>query len=271
MSELMTGSILDEIVARTRKDLERRKTRRRLLELEHAADHRGRPIGLHERLAESGISVIAEIKRASPSRGVFPVDVDPAAIAAEYVAGGAAAISVLTDEPYFRGTLNDLAAAAAVAHRAPQPLPVLRKDFVVDPFQILEGRAFGADAVLLIVAVLDDDALISLLAEANQRGMDALVEVHDELEMARAIDAGARVMGINNRDLRTFTVDLAVTERLAPLAPAGSVIVAESGIFDAAAVDRLANAGANAVLVGEGLIMASNRLAAIKELRSCRA
>jgi indole-3-glycerol phosphate synthase len=216
------------------------------------------------------MSVIAEIKRASPSRGIFPVPVDPVSLAAEYVAGGAAAISVLTDAPYFRGSLDDLAAAATVAHGAARPVPVLLKDFVVDPFQIAEARAYGADAILLIVAALDDGTLAFLLAEARRRGMDALVEVHDEREIERAIEIGASVIGINNRDLRTFTVDLAVTERLAPLAPPDAVVVAESGIFDAADVQRLAKAGASAILVGEGLIMAEDRAAAIGALGSCR-
>ena len=268
MSVAKTGSVLDEILTRTRKDLAGRKTYERCIDLELLSEGRGKPIRLRARLAEPGMSVIAEIKRASPSRGLFQVEVDPAAIASEYVAGGAAAISVLTDEPYFRGRLDDMAAAAAVAHGSLRPVPVLRKDFVVDPFQIIEARAYGADAILLIVAALDDEALASLLAEAHRRGMDALVEVHDELEMARAGDAGATLIGINNRDLRTFRVDLAVTERLAPLAPAGSIIVAESGVFDAAAVRRLAEAGASAVLVGEGLILAPDRVAAIKELQT---
>jgi indole-3-glycerol phosphate synthase len=270
MSDLRTGSILDENVVRTRADLEARKTHLSMADLDQIGLQQGEPIGLGARLAEPGMSVIAEIKRASPSRGLFPVAVDPTTIAAEYVKGGAAAISVLTDAPYFRGSLDDLVAAAAVAHDAARPLPILRKDFIVDPYQIAEARALGADAVLLIVAVLDDTALATLLEEACRRGMEALVEVHDEREMARAIDAGARVIGINNRDLRTFTVDLAVTEHLAPLAPPAAVVVAESGIFDGADVERLAHAGVSAVLVGEGLITARDRAAAIRDLRSCR-
>jgi indole-3-glycerol phosphate synthase len=269
MNGTTTGSILDDIVARTRSDLTQRKSSAPRDTLERRCLERDIPIRLSEQLTQQDMAVIAEIKRASPSRGVFPIDVNPPVVAAEYIAGGAAAISVLTNEPYFRGSLDDLQAAAAVAHRGEQPIPVLRKDFIVDLYQVVEARAHGADAILLIVAVLDDATLAALLAEADRRGMDALVEVHDEGEMQRAAHAGARVIGINNRDLRTFTVDLAVTERLAPLAPPGSVVVAESGIFDAGDVRRLARAGARAVLVGEGLILAADRPAAVRELSSC--
>jgi indole-3-glycerol phosphate synthase len=236
--------------------------------LEATARARPAAIGLRERLTVPGISVIAEIKRASPSRGVFPLAIDAAVVAAEYIAGGAVAISVLTDEPFFQGSLGDLTAAAEPAHRAVPAVPILRKDFVLDPYQIVEARAHDADAVLLIVAALSDALLVELLATARTWGMDALVEVHDEGEMARAIAAGATVIGINNRDLRTFTVDLETTERLAPLAPAGAVVVAESGVFGRQETERLALAGANAVLVGEGLIMSTNRTAAVRALRA---
>jgi indole-3-glycerol phosphate synthase len=211
--------------------------------------------------------VIAEIKRASPSRGRFPVEVDPASVAAEYAAGGAAAISVLTDEPFFLGSLDDLEAAVEIAHTEVAAIPVLRKDFVIDSYQVVEARARGADAVLLIVGALDDAMLRELLAIAGEWGMDALVEVHDEAETMRAAAAGATVIGINNRDLKTFIVDLAITERLAPHAPAGSVIVAESGIFGPAEATRLARAGADAILVGEGLITAPDRAEAVRGLR----
>jgi indole-3-glycerol phosphate synthase len=212
--------------------------------------------------------VIAEIKRASPSRGVFAAGVDPAEVAGEYVAGGAAAISVLTDAPFFQGSLADMAAAAQAAHAVEGGVPILRKDFVIDAYQIVEARAHGADAVLLIVAALSDEALGDLLSSADSLGMDALVEVHDENEMARAIAANASIIGINNRDLRTFDVDLGVTERLAPLAPQGAAVVAESGVFDAADAERLHRAGADAVLVGEGLITAPDRAEAVRALRS---
>jgi indole-3-glycerol phosphate synthase len=266
-----TGTILDRILERTAADLAARKAALSLADLERRSADVPAPVGLRSALAGPGVAIIAEIKRASPSRGVFPVTVVPAEVAAAYLDGHAAALSVLTDEPFFRGSLADLAEAAAVAHGRAGPAPVLRKDFVLDPYQIAEARAWGADAVLLIVAALDDTALRELLANAASYGLDALVEVHDEPELSRAVAAGATLIGINNRDLRTFAVDLAVTERLAPLAPPGTVLVGESGIFTAADVDRLGRAGVAAVLVGEGLIRAPDRAAAVRALRGAPA
>ncbi len=261
-----TGTVLDRIVAQTAADVAERKERVPLAALQRLAADRPHPLDLRQALAGPGVSVIAEIKRASPSRGVFPVLVDPPAIARAYLAGGAAALSVLTDRPFFHGSLGDLAAAADVAHAWPTPAPVLRKDFVLDPYQIVEARAHGADAVLLIVAALSDSLLHALLAHARDLGLGTLVEVHDETELDRAVGAGADLIGVNNRDLRTFEVDLAVTERLAPLAPPGSVIVGESGIFDPSDVARLGRAGVHAILVGEGLILAPDRTAAVRAL-----
>lgn len=266
MTYAETGTILDAILERTAADLEARRKETPVSALDALAAHQLPAIRLGERLKQARVAVIAEIKRASPSRGVFPVEVEPEKVAGEYIAGGAAAISVLTDEPYFRGSLADMESAARIAHSADGGVPILRKDFVVDPYQVVEARARGADAVLLIVAALDDAALPELLAAADAWGMDALVEVHDEEEMARAAAAGARVIGINNRDLKTFKVDLSVTERLAPLAPRGAAVVAESGVFGAADVERLHRAGANAVLVGEGVITASDRAEAVRAL-----
>lgn len=268
MTHATTGTILDTILARTAVDVAERKSQRRLAQVEAAAAERNVAASLYARLAEPGMAVIAEIKRASPSRGVFPVDVDPAMVASEYIAGGASGISVLTDEPFFQGSLRDMEDASVVAHLAEPPTPILRKDFIVDEYQIAEARAHGADAILLIVAALPDSLFRSLLEKAGEWGLDALVEVHDEEELARAADAGARLIGINNRDLKTFSVDLATTERLAPLAPSHAVIVAESGVFGAADIHRLFRAGANAVLVGEGVITALDRSAAVRELRS---
>ncbi len=210
--------------------------------------------------------MISEIKRASPSKGRFAADVDPPMLAAEYVQGGAAAISVLTDEPFFQGSLADMAAASSVAHAASTPVPVLRKDFVIDRYQLQEAIAYGADAALLIVSALEQSKLVDLLGDARAMGLSVLVEVHDEAEMARAIDAGADVIGINNRDLRSFHVDLAVTERVGNRCPPEAILVAESGIFNRDDVQRLANAGASAILVGESLILATDRRAAIKHL-----
>ena len=269
MTGRRTGTILDAILERTIADVQRRKSARPIGSLEDIATEKEPALSLYEALAGSEISVIAEIKRASPSRGAFPTSVEPTIVASEYVAGGAAAISVLTDEPFFHGSLHDMERAAKVAHDADPALPVLRKDFIVDAYQVVEARACGADALLLIVAALDDASLSDLLAAARQLGMDALVEVHDEGEMSRAVAAGAGVIGINNRDLRTFAVDLAVTERLAPLAPSEAVVVSESGVRGPAEVQRLVAAGADAILVGEGLITAPDRAEAVRALRSC--
>lgn len=266
MSYVATGTILDKILARTAADVADRKKAIPLAALEEVAASRPEAVNLHAMLARPGMSVIAEIKRASPSRGAFPVVIDPAAVAAEYIAGGASALSVLTDEPFFQGSLRDMEAAAAVAQAAVPAVPILRKDFIVDPYQIVEARAHGADAILLIVAALDPGALQELYAAAQEFGLDVLVEVHDEAEMDRAIALGARNLGINNRDLRTFAVDLATTERLAPLAPQDAVVVAESGVFGPDDIARLARAGASAVLVGEGVITAPDRAKAVRAL-----
>ena len=266
MTHVETGTVLDAILTRTATDLADRKSTTAVADLEAAARFRRAPLSLRDALGGPDMSVIAEIKRASPSRGAFPVNVEPATVARDYVSGGAAAISVLTDEPFFQGTLGDLEAAASAAHSGDRSVPVLRKDFVIDPYQIAEARAHGADAVLLIVAALDDSVLAELLAATVDWGMDALVEVHDEREMERAAAVGANMVGINNRDLKSFAVDLNVTERLARFAPVDAVIVAESGVFGASDVKRLHDAGAHAVLVGEGLITAPDRVAAVQAL-----
>ena len=261
-----TGTILDRILARTAADVAARRSVVSRDALEREAASRPAPLSLRSALIGPDVSVIAEIKRASPSRGVFSKPVDPPSVAAEYLAGGAAAISVLTDEPFFQGSLSDLESAATIAHVHPSFAPVLRKDFVVDPYQIIEGRAYGADAYLLIVAALSDAALHDLLAVGSEYGMDALIEVHDAEELERAISVGATLIGINNRDLRTFEIDLGVSERLAPRVPEGSVVVGESGIFSRADVERLERAGVHAVLVGESLIMAPDRTLAVRRL-----
>ncbi len=261
-----TGTILDRILARTAADVAIRKQLTTLAELERMAADRPVPVSLAAALAVPGISVIAEFKRASPSKGRFAFEATPSEVARDYFAGGAAAMSVLTDEPFFLGSLADMQSAAVVAHNLPAPAPILRKDFVLDEFQIAEAKAYGADAVLLIVGALDHARLIQLLENTIAYGLEALVEVHDEREMELAAEAGAATIGINNRDLHTFTVDLAVTERLAPMAPVGAIIVGESGIFTRADAVRLANAGAHAVLVGESLITSPDRTEAVREL-----
>ena len=209
------------------------------------------------------VRVLAEVKRASPSAGPIAPNIDAVAVARAYEAAGAAAISILTDRRYFDGDLAFLAAA-----RPAVGIPLLRKDFIIDPFQVAEARAAGADAILLIVAALDDTELAELAATAADFGMDALVEVHDEAEAARAVRAGARLIGVNHRDLRTFHMDLGLTGRLAPQLPAGTVLVAESGIRTPADVAMLAAAGAHAILVGETLMRAPSMPAELARLRA---
>lgn len=195
------------------------------------------------------VRLLAEVKLRSPSAGAIRPGADPAAVATEYESGGAAALSVLTDARYFGGSLDALRAV-----RARVSLPVIRKDFVIDRVQVWEARAAGADAVLLIARILEGARLTDLHAEAREAGLDVLVEVHDEDELGRALDAGATLVGVNNRDLRTFRTDLALTHTLAPRVPAGVTLVAESGVRDAADVAALGEAGVDAVLVGESLM-----------------
>ena len=213
-------------------------------------------------LAVPGVRLIAEIKRASPSRGVFTEELDPVAQARVYIDNGASGVSVLTDEAFFRGHLDDLR-QVKMAH---PDTPALRKDFLIDVHQIYAARAAGADAVLLIVAILDNSTLADLLTLTRDLGMHALVEVHDEAELDRALGVRAQVIGINNRDLRDFTVDLGTTERLRRLIPDDTIVVAESGISTAADVRRLADAGTDAVLVGEALVTAEDTAAKVREL-----
>lgn len=213
------------------------------------------------RRADGCVAVIAEVKKASPSKGVIRGSFDPMAIADVYARNGASAISVLTDERYFQGHLDYL---RAVRQRV--PVPVLRKDFIISRYQVIEARVTGADALLLIVSALGDDELSDLLAYTRVVGMEALVEVHDEEEIQRALRAGATVIGINNRDLSTFHTTLEVTERLAPLVPSNCLCVSESGIENAEDVRRVARAGAHAVLVGESLMRAENIGEKLREL-----
>jgi len=243
------ADILDKIAAYKRDDVAARKAARPDVDVSAASAPRGFRTALEQAHAPGRLALIAEIKKASPSRGLIRADFDPPALAKAYEAAGAACLSVLTDGPSFQGDDSYLAAA-----REATALPVLRKDFMVDPWQIAESRALGADAILVILAMVDDALAAELIAEAERLGMDALVEVHDEAEMARAVVLNADLIGINNRDLRTFTVDLAVTERLSVNAPKSALLVTESGIFmpdDAARIER---AGARAMLVGERLL-----------------
>jgi indole-3-glycerol phosphate synthase len=246
---------LVEICARTAEDVAARKAARPLAAVEDAARGAGPVRGFRAALtakAESGgLGLIAEIKKASPSAGLIRADFDPPALARAYESGGAACLSVLTDTPYFQGRDQDLTAA-----RRAVTLPVLRKDFMVDPYQIPESRAMGADCVLLILAVLDDGLAAELAASAREWGCNALVEVHDEAELERAARLDTGLIGINNRDLKTLKTDLAITERLAPLAPDGTVLVCESGISRPEDVSRMAAAGPRCFLIGEALMRA---------------
>ena len=255
-------TILEEILERKRREVAAARARVSDAEVAAAADRAEAPRGFRAALADgTGPAVIAEIKRRSPSKGEIRAGFDPVACARAYRAGGARALSVLTDEHFFGGRLEYLEQA-----RAAVPLPVLRKDFVVDAYQIDEARAHGADAVLLIVAALDAEELRTLAARARVRGLDVLVEVHDEAELDAAIGIEADLIGVNNRDLRTFVTDLAVTERLAPRVPASALLVAESGIAGPADLERLARAGARAFLVGESLMREDDVEAAIRRL-----
>lgn len=213
--------------------------------------------------AEAGVSVVAEVKRASPSRGPLAAGLDPADVARHYAAGGAACLSVLTDAEFFSGSPDDLTKA-----RAATTLPVLRKDFTVGPADVCDARLMGADAVLLIAAALSPDELDELHALARRVGLDALVEVHDEAEAEVAVAVGAILVGVNQRDLATFEVDTARAERVAKALPAGVVAVAESGIRGPDDVERLGAAGFAAVLVGESLVTAGDRAAAVASLRA---
>ncbi len=200
---------------------------------------------LAEALAQDGLSVIAEIKKASPSAGVIRQHFDPSAIAQSYVAAGANALSILTDEEFFQGALDYITQVRELT-----PCPILRKDFIIDAYQLLEARTVGADAVLLIVAALEPPLLNMLLQQAQELGLDTLVEVHSQSEMQIALDVGAPIIGINNRNLETFVIDLATTELLAPLAPEGTLLVGESGLHTGDDVRRMMQAGVDAVLVG---------------------
>lgn len=256
-----TGTYLDKILVETEKTVAAAKRRVTPAEMSRLAADAVPAADVD--LVRDDITVIAEFKRASPSRGRFPVDVQPAAVAEAYIEGGSAAISCLTDEKFFQGSLTDLDQVVATAAGR---VPVLRKDFTIDAYQIDEARAHGASMVLLIVACLDDVQLKEYRLHAEELGMTALVEVHDEAEADRAIRSGATLVGINNRDLRTFVTDLGTTDRIAPTLPPDTTIVGESGIFTAEHVQRMARAGAHAVLVGESLIVQPDQAAAVRAI-----
>jgi indole-3-glycerol phosphate synthase/phosphoribosylanthranilate isomerase len=266
------GTILDKIVERVRADLVGEQERVPLEEMRRRAEAAPPPRDLLGALKGTALmtghheaKLIAEVKKASPSRGVLVEDFDPVALARTYETGGASAISVLTEPHFFQGSLEHLAAV-----RAAVSLPVLRKDFIVDPYQVYQARASGADAILLICAVLDDADLMSFLDLAHQLGMRCLVEVHDEEETRRAVASGAQIIGVNNRDLRDFHVDTGVTRRLRRLIPGDRVVVSESGLHTGHDVQSMAQADVQAVLIGEALVTAKDVLEKVRELAPLR-
>lgn len=260
-----TGTVLDRILEHKVNEVAARRSLVTLNQISEAARAASPPRDFEGslRAPDGTVTLIAEVKKASPSKGVLIENFDPLALGKVYAENGAAAISVLTDEHFFQGHLDYMANVRAAVN-----VPVLRKDFVIDPYQVYEGRARGADAVLLIVAALEDAQLADLHALITELGMAALVEVHDEDEMERAIKLGAKVIGVNNRDLKTFDVDLSTTARLAAMVPDGVTLVAESGIHSAEDVYNMGQHGAHAVLVGESLVRADDTAAAARAYSS---
>ena len=254
-------NVLDRIMAGVREDLRAREAALPLAQVKLAALRVAPPLDALAALCEPGVAVIAEVKRSSPSAGPLARIDDPAELALQYAAGGARVISVLTEARQFGGSLADL---HAVRERV--DIPVLRKDFVVSSYQVHEARAHGADMVLLIVAALDQNELVGLCERIESLGMTALVEVHTEQEATRALDAGARVIGVNARNLKNLEVDRSVFERIAPGLPTGTLKIAASGVRDQHDLLRYASAGADAVLVGEGLVTAVDPRQAVADL-----
>lgn len=258
-------AVLTDILAVTRRKVAESRSQVDVRDLERRAE-KHTPRGFRkaiESASRSGPAVIAELKKASPSRGLIRADFNPALLAVELEAAGATALSVLTDEEFFQGSLRNLQAASAEGR-----LPCLRKDFIVDEFQVLEARANAADAILLIVAALTQSELVALAKRAGELKLDVLCEVHDEEELGRALDTGCELIGVNNRDLRTFKVDLNLAFRIAPSLPPGVVAVAESGIESGADIAKLRSAGYNGFLIGEKLMRAERPGEAVRQLLS---
>jgi indole-3-glycerol phosphate synthase len=255
-------SVLARLVAESDAETRRRRSQVSLSDLQRLAAAYA-PRDFASALRRDGLAVIAEMKQRTPSMGVLSSDYRPAALAETYERGGAAALSVLTQESSFGGSLEHLRVA-----RAHTTLPIMRKDFITDPYQVVEARAAGADALLLIVAALEESRLQELLAASREQDLAAMVEVHDVGEAEVAVRSRAEIVGVNHRDLRTFDVDLSLTQRIRPHVPVTILLVAESGIRDAAGARRMREAGASAVLVGEMLMRASDPAACIRDLAS---
>lgn len=259
------SDVLARICEAKRAEVEARRGRRPLVALDEEAraapPPRGFAAALAQRVAAGGYGLITEIKKASPSRGLIRPDFDPPMLAKAYAEGGATCLSILTDTPYFQGEDGHLVAA-----RAAVGLPVLRKDFMLDPYQIVESRAIGADCVLLIMAALADGEAAELEAAATALGMDVLIEVHDEAELDRALDLRSPLIGVNNRNLKTLEIDLATTERLAKRLPADRDLVCESGLYRRSDLDRMNRAGASRFLVGESLMRQPDVTEAVRRL-----
>ncbi len=261
---MTTGTILDKILDAKRTEVARHMRETPQAELEERIKSEPFPLNLSGALWGDRVRLIAEVKKASPSRGLLSENYDPVAMATSYAENGAAAISVLTEADHFQGSLEHLRAVKDAV--GPMGVPVLRKDFLYDPYQLFEARACGADAALLIVAMLSPDHLREMLAVAQSIWLQALVEVHSEPELETALSVGAEIIGINHRDLKTFKVDTSLSLRLRPLIPAGRLVVAESGISKAEDVAPLKQAGINGILVGEALMTADDPAAKVREL-----
>ncbi len=253
--------MLDEIIAKKRGEVERRKEILPLAHLKKRIAQQKPPLDFALALKGKPIRLIAEVKQASPSRGILCPNFNPTELATTYAQGGANAISVLTEASYFKGSIDHLAAIREVVK-----LPLLRKDFIFDPYQVYESRAYGADALLLIVAILSQEQFKELLSIGHSLGLKCLVEVHNETDVERALLSGAEIIGINNRDLNTFAVDINTTGQLLPLIPQQKIVVAESGIKNRKDIEKLMDWRVNAVLVGEALVTANNILTKMKEL-----
>ena len=255
--------ILDEIIAHSTRDLAQRKLRQPLKELRRMTAEAPPPLDFAAALRGERIRLIAEFKKVSPSKGVIRAGASPGEIAGIYAASGAAAVSILTEERYFQGSLNHM---VNIKKTIGNKIPLLRKDFITDPYQVYESRAYGADALLLITTILTEEKLRELLELSHKLGMRCLVETHNEAEVATALAAGAMVIGINNRNLANLNVNLAITERLRPLIPRERIVVSESGFHERRDVEKMAKGSVDALLIGEALMSAPDISAKIREL-----